>query len=250
VLAAVAVVAAALPARADLVLEFIEVGAINAPASTGPALTSLNMEPGTTRFLQIALRDTTGNTVAWSLNGNDANPAGPGSLGLASFLLRFTGLPGIAENPAPTAGNVNARLVDQINYGPLFAGTSPPAFTNFGGLLQFGSEPGAVPDPANQNRIALFNLRVNAIGAGAGAFTLSDSNPAPSSIENSTIRDADLGGVPNPGTIEGIDQLIFGPGSANVFSLPVTVVPEPSSMALAGLALAGFGYRKLRRKKA
>jgi hypothetical protein len=30
--------------------------------------------------------------------------------------------------------------------------------------------------------------------------------------------------------------------------LPVTVVPEPSSIALAGLAVAGFGYRKLRRK--
>jgi hypothetical protein len=245
VLAAAAVMAAALPARAALVLEFIQVASTTATISNGPALTNLTLDPGDTVFLQVALRDTTGNTLAWQTNGGNA---GPGSLGLGAFFVRFDGLPGVAVNPSPTIAT-NARLVDPINYGTVTSGTSPPTFTRIGGLLNFGSEPGLVPDPAAQNRIGLFNLRITALAGGSGTFTLRDPNPAPTSVDNAVLADSDLGGFPNAGTIIGIDQLIFGATFLDTYTLPVVVTPEPTSMTLAGLALAGLGYRKLRRNK-
>jgi len=251
VLAAVAALATVGSARAALILEYVEVASTTAVLSNGPALTSLTMDPGTTRFIQVVMRDTTGpgnggppGTVAWQTNGGNA---GPGSLGLGAFFVRFDGIPLVAVNPSPTVAT-NARLVDPINYGTVTSGTNPPTFTRLGGLLNFGSEPGLTPDPAAQNRIGLFNLRITALAAGAGTFTLRDPNPAPTSVDNALLQDADLGGSPNPGTIVGIDNLLFGAGFNLTYDLPVVVTPEPTSMTLAGLALAGLGYRKLRRK--
>jgi hypothetical protein len=253
VLAAAAALAVALPARAALVLEFIQVASTTEGPSSGPALTgTLTLNPGDVVFLQVALRDTLGSgpnvgqpgTVPWQTNGG---LAGPGSVGLGAFFIRFDGLPGVAVNPSPTIAT-NARLVNPIDYGTVTAGTSPPTFTRIGGLLNFGSEPGAVPDPANQNRIALFNLRVQAIGQGSGVFRLRDPNPAPTSVDNAILSDSDLGGSPNAGTISGIDDLLFGASFTNTYDLPIVVTPEPTSLAFAGLALAGLGVRKFRRK--
>lgn len=185
------VLAAALPARAALVLEYIQVSSITAPLSSGPALTSLSMVEGGVTFLQVALRDTLGSgpeygqpsTVPWQTNGGNA---GPGSLGIGTFFVRFDGVPLVAVNPLPQ-NNFNARLVDQVSYGLITVGSMPPTFTNIGGLLNFGSEPGAVPNPAAQNRIALFNLRVTALGTGSGSFRLRDPNPAPPAVDNSLL---------------------------------------------------------------
>jgi hypothetical protein len=204
------------------------------------------LSPGETIFLQIALRDTTGTTLAWNTNGG---AAGPGSLGLGAFFIRFTGVPGIAVNPSPTAPT-NARLVHGANYGTVTSGTFPPAFTQIGGLLNFGFEPGDVPNPANQNRIPLFNLRIVSVAAGSGAFTLGDPNPALSSVDNAVLLNADISGVPNPGTFQSIDQLLFGPTSTNVYSLPYVLIPEPSGFVLTGLAVAGLAWRAVRRRSA
>jgi len=170
------------PATAALVLEYIQVGSITAGPSAGPALAHLIAAPGEAVFLQIALRDTLGagpefgqpGTVARQTNGGNA---GPGLLGLAGFFIRFDGLPGIAVNPAPTNAT-NARLVDPVNYGTVTNGTNPPTFTRIGGLLNFGSEPGAVPDPV-MHCIALFNLRITFTGAGTGYFSFAPSEPGP-----------------------------------------------------------------------
>lgn len=224
-------------AGAGLVLEYIEVPNIAAGPSSGPALTSLTMTEGATRFLQVALRDTTGNSLAWNNNGG---LAGPGSLGLGSFIANFRGIPLVAINPAPSNA-ANVRLVDQGNYGLVACGCPPGQIgTVYGGLLNFGSEPGSLPDPSNQNRIALINLRINALGAGSGVFTLRDPNPAPAAVDFSALLDADPFLTPNPGTVFPIDQLIFGPNSVNTFNLPVVVTPEPSALALIGVAALAF----------
>src|SRR4051812_32396500 len=111
---AAAALAIASPARAALVLEYLQVNSISAAPATGPALTSLTMPAGGTTFIQVALRDTTGNTLAWSLNGSDATRAGPGSLGLFAFYIHFDSIAGVAVNPAPT-DPTNANLVDPAN---------------------------------------------------------------------------------------------------------------------------------------
>src|SRR3954452_2376299 len=89
------------PAEAALVLDYVQVPSINAGPATGPALTTLIMNQGETVFLQVALRDTLGSgpnagqpgTLAWQTNGGNA---GPGSLGLGGFFIRFDFIPGVA----------------------------------------------------------------------------------------------------------------------------------------------------------
>lgn len=243
----------AMPARAALVLEYIQVGSINAGPSNGPALAAaLTINQGESIFLQVALRDTLGSgpdagqpgTIPWQTNGG---AAGAGSLGLGSFFVRFDGIAGVAVNPAPLSA-ANQRLIPAAAYGLIAAGSSPPAFTNYGGLLNFGSEPGAVPDPALQNRIALFNLRVQGLAVGSGIVRLRDPNPSPTTVDNSVLLNADPFGTPSPGTVQSIDDLLFGPSSLFSYDLPVVVTPEPTSLVLAGLGVMGLAGRRLRKK--
>lgn len=250
VLAFVALLAVATQSRAALIVEYIQVASMASPLSNGPALTQLTLDPtgpNSVAFIQVVLRDTIGSgpnggeppgTVNWQTNGGFG---GPGSLGLGSFFVRFDGIPGVAVNPAPQNA-ANAQLVDLVNYGLIASGSMPPSHTNIGGLFNFGSEPGAVPDPTAQDRIALFNLRITALGAGSGTFRLRDPNPAPSMADNQLLFGCGChlcNGCPWP-----IDDLIFGPNFTNTYDLPVVVTPEPSSLLLLLLASGGLYARR------
>jgi hypothetical protein len=268
---AMAAVAVATPARAALVLEYVQVPSIGAALSTAPALTNLNINATTlqqTIFLQVCLRDTLGagaeysqsSTVPWQTN---AGSGGIGSLCLGAYFLRFDGYtPGVLVNPSPTIPT-NINLVNGAAFSPASTGSNPgngsppPPFTIYGGLIGSGfeSSPGTTPDGTNPQgaRLALFNIRLqipaNSVG-GSGILKLKDPNPTPSSADNAVLVDSTPG--QNDGTFNSIDALLFGASFTNTFNLPFTVVgvPEPSSMALCGLAFAGIGYRKLRRKTA
>jgi len=267
VFVAVAALAAAMPARAALILEMIQVPAINSPVSSNAALSTANpfvLTAGQTGFIQVCLTDTVGagpnagqpNTPGFPWETNAGN-AGPGSFGVSLFFLKFfSDNTSVAFNPGPTASTANARLLDQINFGPLSAGSNPPPgtppnFTRYGGAVNFGSEPGLVPDPAHNNRMGLFTLKITAAAAGSTMFHLADPNPG-TGVDMTTLANSDLGGSPNPGTTSGFDAAVFGPGFNLTYDIGVNIVavPEPSSMALCGLAFAGIGYRKLRRKNA
>ena len=70
---------------------------------------------------------------------------------------------------------------------------------------------------------------------GSGFITLTDLNPAPAASGFGLLDGTNL------------DEFIFAPGHAN-FPLQVIVVPEPSSLALAVVAVVGIGIRKSRRR--
>lgn len=74
---------------------------------------------------------------------------------------------------------------------------------------------------------------------GSGQISLFDLNTAPTASGFGLLDGTNL------------DSIIFGyNGTTDTRNFPlfIAVAPEPSSMCLAGLAIAGFGWRKLRRK--
>jgi len=251
-LAAAAVMAISMPARAALVLDYLlDPGQdISSPtAATGslatqPPLTALTMNVGDSVVLQVVLRDTTGSTIPWS------RTAGANYKSLGSFFLQFDSIPGVAVNPDPT-DDTHAALIRPAQYAGVNSGTNPPQFTRYGGLINSGAELSAntVPSTANANRIFLFDLLITAVGGGTGSFHLHDPNPTANSADTAVLNQ--FVNSANPGFLTTIDDLLFGANFQGTFDLPVVVigVPEPTSLAFAGVALVGFGVRKLRRKK-
>jgi hypothetical protein len=87
----------------------------------------------------------------------------------------------------------------------------------------------------------LFNMRFTAVAPGSTTLNLVDPNPTAADI---------LVTGPNGAVMPGGDMLDAGMFSSYVpLNIQVVPVPEPTSMALVGMAIAGLGYRKLRRKK-
>jgi len=324
-IASIAVMAMAMPARADLVLEFLDVTgtfagtpqgtfpnvinnfiplgtqpytfdnsidpAVNVPAVSG--INSVNMVAGQTRIIQVALLDTlVGNTfpplgspIASSipptvigatnynaprwLQTSTGGGTAPQTFGMTLWETRITGtVIGPAANPTggafvappnavpgidPDWGNNRIAL---LNPGAAFvnAGSTPPTFSDFGGLLATGA--GAMPNrnygtDLNQaqlgGRLALFQFEITVPGTdpgGARTVTISDR----SAFNDFEVRATGNGSFGVAGDRIALDSTIFSAAHPNfVLTVNVTPVPEPSSIALIGMTVAGLGY-KLRRK--
>lgn len=255
-LAAVAALATAMPARATIVLEWHlstnqaattyatapntddgpggsnEAGDYPTVGVVGPLVTGpLILNPGQTVILQAVLHqiDSTGpNVITYNGPGTQGTTAGGGLIGWG---VRFNNSqPTFATHVQPSANNLNTRGVNI--YG--FNGAGATIVTQ--GSLASGSAPfTTVRDITTQDWYnegdfyPLFNFRFQGLSQGSGTLTFVDPSGG-----------ADIGTQQQPN----MDAAIFG--SAPVLNFQV--VPEPSSMVLAGLGLAGLGYR-LRRKK-
>ena len=88
----------------------------------------------------------------------------------------------------------------------------------------------------------LANLLITAGSVGSGQFTLQKAGAA---IGTNFATSYTPDGIQFFGV--DLDPFVWGAGGTNTYQIPFTVVPEPSSMVLAGLAVSGLGYR-LRRK--
>jgi len=280
-LAFVAVAAMALPARADVILTWHMSNFVPANSSDtfppgtqipgndplGPAILGnsagnpLSFMPGETKYLQVAIQvNNNPPTVVGGQNQNlwgNSNGTGPNAANNAGNTLVGWGFefkyPSIVINPFTSPGsgngnNTNARILNGSQpEGPTtgFASTFPASYANYnmGGTAMGGADlAGGLGTDANGliSDFALVTVKVRAGNTpGSGVIQLADLNSGPS-VANFGLAD----GVTN------IDTLLFTPAH-NSFPLFITVaVPEPSSMCLVGLAVAGIGWRKLRRKVA
>jgi hypothetical protein len=325
-IASIAVMAMAMPARADLILQFLDVtGSIGGGAPIGtypnqtnnfiplgtqpyvyvdpnavnpdvnvpavPSINTVNMVAGERRIIQVALMDTVvGNTfppLGVSPNPPSSIPpsgvytaprwlssaAGTGTLpqqfGLTLWETRITGtVVGPIANPTGGAFIAPPNAVPGIDpdYGNnrialtmptaafVNAGSLPPTFSDFGGLLATGN--GAIPNrnygtDANQaqlgGRFSLFNFEITVPDTSAGGtfpIVISDR----SAFNDFEVRATGAGGVGTAGDRIALDSTIFSAAhSTFTLNVNVTPVPEPSSIALIGMTVAGLGF-KLRRK--
>jgi len=263
-LAAVAALATAMPARATIVLEWHlansqsattystapnpdqgvggsnEGGAGDYPTIgvAGPAIAGnssanpFQLNQGQTVILQAVLHqiDTAGP------NHIDYVPGGGG--GLIGYGVRINNsAPALATHLQPSNNNLQTRGVNI--YG--FSGNGATIVTQGFGSAGTTSSFTVVRDITTQDWYnsdgfyPLFNFKFTANNSGSGGpVTLTFADPS---------GGADIGTVNQPN----MDAGIFGSAPALFFN--VQGVPEPSSMVLCGLGLAGLGYR-LRRKKA
>jgi hypothetical protein len=213
-------------------------------------------------------------TPTWADPNNDPWPANTQEFGLVQHFTRIQNVLNIGQptnmaqaniqppNPDSTTdgqfGNANLRLVGGTSLPSSFiaGGSNAPLFSDFGGLSSSGfllpnliyGGLGATPTGALNGRVPLFNFRLeapNALASGNEFIRLFDRSPdADFTVLRAGQNSADLANYIT------LDSTIFSAAHPN-FNLSVNIipVPEPTSMALCGLALGGLVYRKLRRKK-
>jgi len=194
-----------------------------------------------------------------------AGEPGPQSFGLTLWETRITGtVVGPTNNPTggafvappnPVPGvdayQGNNRL-SLTHPGAAFvsAGGMPPIFSDFGGLLATGN--GATlnrnyGDDVNQPQLggqfSLFNFEITTVASDPGGtypITVSDR----SIFNDFEVRATGAGGIGIAGDRIALDSVIFSAAHPTyTLNVTVTPVPEPTSMILVGMALAGLGYK-------
>jgi hypothetical protein len=265
ILAFAAMVTATVPAQAVLTLEWWSgpsaANSLNATTSGSPSsliglrnysftsagiakiVAPINLNVGESRIISLVLRDT---------------DAGAGftfdAFGLQTYAVSFGYAPGVLEGTRDTNGNDNiATTVTVGNQGGNSAGSAtnpgnsqdnaPFAVANFDashftvGNLFFPVFAGFDEGGLGTNMLyKLANIVITGAGNGAGNLTMSKPTTPPPTF----------GSTDGPNIVS-YDSEVWGVGGTTVYSLPFTVVPEPSSMILAGMAVTGLGVR-LRRK--
>jgi len=285
-LACVAVMACVMPARADVILNY-HLSTFNPPtngdtlatgtqiptpdsplgtALTGPGVATPNsaanplvFNAGETKYIQIAIQANA--TPPTSVNGqNQLNwtTANNGNT-MTAFGFDFRYPLSLVINPftPPVApllnqNNTNARSqsgpqpTDGGSGGPsgyFFSTGHPITYTmyNMGGTAMTGLDTAiglgtGVSGFLSDTLIATLKIRAGSVG-GDGTITMLDLNSSPTAAGFGLIDGTNL------------DDIIFAPAHAGFpLFIRVVAIPEPSSMCLAGLAVVGFGWRKLRRK--
>jgi hypothetical protein len=283
-LACVAVVAYAIPAHADVILDYHLSTFVPAnpgtvpPASQIPSTDALGpliagnsaanplmLSQGQTIFLQICIQaNATPPTMISPDNQANWTPSAGGSGNtMTTFAFGMNYPLSIVTQPynppSPPALNQNfsnarsqsGNQPDGTTPGYVFATGHPITFTNYnmgqtaitgldlGAGLGTGTTVSGGVNLLSDTCIAVMKISAG-MTAGTGQISLFDLNTAESAAGFGLLDGTNL------------DTLIFSAahGGQNSFPLfiQVAAVPEPSSMCLAGLAIAGFGWRKLRRK--
>jgi hypothetical protein len=145
------------------------------------------------------------------------------------------------SNFQPVPGALNDDALDTANGGPPI----PPGSSTLNSFLQLNLDPGTY-----YVLISNFNTGDNQAspaseGTASGNvmdFAGAMANASTTVLASIPFRISHVGG--------NFDFIATKPGPYDVFIGQITVVPEPSTMALCGLAAAGFAAIRRRRKQA
>lgn len=236
------VVFAAFPAKADIILSY-HLSAFNGPAGApipsnmalGPEINSLTIAVGEVKYIQVAIEGTApalGAQANWT-GANSMFAFGiqmnyPASLISQPFIIPLS--PFFDQN----YHNARSQQPFDTFHPSMFLGYNNGATVNLGTSLPGLATTGGILAP---RVLSTFKFVGTAIGD--GQLTITDPQPLATAV-NFILQDS-----------TDLDPIVFDIAHAN-YPLPFTVIPTPeaSSLALAGLAAATFGWRRLRRGNA
>ncbi len=233
------VVFAALPLKADIILSY-HLSAFNGPAGApipnnmplGPEINTLTIAVGEVKYIQVAIEGT-----APAL-GAQANWTGANSMFAYGIQMNYPA--SLISQPFidPSSPLFDQNYHNAISQQPF--GTFHPSlflgYNNGATVLDGLSGPGLATTGGILAPRVLSTFKFVGTAIGNGQLTITDPQPLATAV-NFILQD---------GT--DLDPIIFNISHAN-YPLPFSVIPtpEPSSLALAGLTAATFGWRRLRR---